>query len=371
MESSDDYFETLKWGALMSDNIVKIKPEVLEAFARELFFKGGMNEEDSAFQAKSLVDTNLWGVDSHGVIRIPAYFTRVVKKAINPRPAIRVIKGSLGLEVMDGDDGSGFIVGREAMKRAIVLAEKYNIGAVGVVRSNHFGAAALYSRMAVEKGMVGIAMTNVKPLITAPGARIAVVGNNPFSIAIPTYGDFPFVMDMSLSKVAGGKLALAIKKKEKIPMDWATDAEGKPTDDPEKAFKGFLLPMGDHKGLGLAYAVDMLSGVITGAAFSHEIKSMYTDPDDPSLTGHMMIAINISAIIGREEMKSRMGKYYQILKNTPMWDRNKELYLPGELEYLKSIERKREGIPVPKTTFEELLELAREFEIKSPLEIIE
>ena len=355
----------------MGANSVNMKSEVLGAFIIELFMKGGMSQEDAAFQAKGLVDSNLWGVDSHGAIRIPAYFKRVLNKAINPTPDIKVKKGSLGFEVIDGDDGAGFIVGREAMKLAIEKAKKYNIGAVGAIRSNHFGAAALYARMAAEEGMVGIAMTNVMPLIVAPGASIPVVGNNPFAIAIPTYGDFPFVLDMSLSKVAGGKLTLAIKKKEKIPMDWATDSEGKPTDDPEKAFKGFLLPMGDFKGLGLAYAVDILSGVITGGAFSHEMKSMYKNPEDPSLTGHLMIALNLSAIISKEDMKERMDQYYKKLKSTPMWDKNTEMYLPGELEYLKSIERRKSGIPIPGTTFEELQELAKEFNIKSPLEIME
>ena len=118
--------------------------------------------------------------------------------------------------------------------------------------------------------MIGIAMTNVKPLIVAPGASVPVTGNNPIAFGIPTYGEFPFVLDMSLSVVAGGKLTLAIKKKEKIPMDWATDKNGRPTDDPQAAFDGYLLPMGGHKGLGLSYVVDILSGLITGA-FSRRI----------------------------------------------------------------------------------------------------
>lgn len=353
----------------MAENTVLIRHEELESFIKELFMKANMSEEDAIFQARALVDTNLWGVDSHGVIRVPAYFKRMLNGAINTKPNIKVRKGSLGLEVLDGDDGAGFIVGREAMKRAIELADEYNVGVVGAIRSNHFGATALYARMAAEKGMVGIAMTNVMPLIVAPGASRPVVGNNPFAISIPTFGEFPFVLDMSLSKVAGGKLTLAIKKKEKIPMDWATDSEGRPTDDPEKAFKGFLMPMGDFKGLGLAYAVDILSGVITGGVFSHQMKSMYANPEDPSLTGHLMMAIKISSIIGEEEMKDKMAQYLQRLKETPMWN-GSEMYLPGELEYLKSVERKKNGVPVPIKTYEELQELAKEMNVSSPLNVI-
>lgn len=353
----------------MAENTVQMRAEVLESFIKELFMKTKMSEDDSAFHAKALVYTNLWGVDSHGVIRVPAYFRRMQNGAINIKPDIKVRRGSLGLEVLDGDNGAGFIVGRQAMSRAIELADEHNVGVVGAIRSNHFGATAIYARMAVEKGMVGIAMTNVMPLIVAPGASKPVVGNNPFAIAIPTFGDFPFVLDMALSKVAGGKLTLAIKKKERIPMDWATDSNGRPTDDPEEAFKGFLLPMGGFKGLGLAYAVDILSGVITGGVFSHQMKSMYANPEDPSLTCHLMMAIKISSIIDEEEMKDKMAQYHSRLKETPMWD-GSEMYLPGEPEYLSYIEKKKIGIPVPIKTYEELQELSKEMKISSPLNII-
>ena len=253
------------------------------------------------------------------------------------------------------------------MERAIKNAKKTGIAACGVINSNHFGAGALYARMAAEKGMIGIAMTNVKPLIVAPGASQPVTGNNPIAFAIPTYGDFPFVLDMSLSVVAGGKLTLAIKKKEKIPMDWATDKEGRPTDDPQKAFDGYLLPMGGHKGLGLSYVVDILSGVITGGVFSKEMKSMYANPEEPSLTGHFFIAIDISRIITEEAMKERMAIFKDNLKSTPMWQEGAEMLLPGEIEYRKEKERKEQGIPVPITTYEELMELAKEYDVKSPL----
>lgn len=351
----------------LADNTVFIQAETLQVFINELLMAGGSNSEDAAFQAEALVNTNLWGVDSHGVMRVPTYLRRMQCRAINPQPDIKVRKGSLGLEVLDGDDGAGFIVGREAMKRAIQLAKEHNVGVVGAIRSNHFGAAAVYARMAAEQGMIGIAMTNVMPLIVAPGASRPVVGNNPFAVAIPTYGEFPFVLDISLSKVAGGKLTLAIKKNEKIPTDWATDSEGRPTDDPEKAFKGFLMPMGEHKGLGLAYMVDILAGVITGGVFSHQMKSMYAHAEDPSLTGHLMMAINIPAIIGEEEMKERMDAYYQRLKSTPMWDENKEMMFPGEIEYRTSLDRKKNGIPIPLKTYQELVELKTELNIKSPL----
>ncbi len=344
----------------MSDHEMKVMAEDLEPFVEELFRRSGLSADDAAFSARCLVQTNLWGIDSHGVLRLPAYVHRLRKRAINPKPQTRLLRGAQGLEVLDGDDGPGFMVGRDAMLRAIELAETHNVGVVGAIRSNHFGAAALYARLAVERGMVGIAMTNVIPNVVAPGGSKPVTGNNPLAIAIPTYGDFPFVLDMSLSAVAGGKLLLASKKGEKIPLDWATDKEGRPTDDPDKAFAGFLLPMGGFKGLGLSYAVDILCGLITGGVYGDQMKSMYLHPDDPSLTGHLMIAINISAIIHAEEMKARMGAFQGRIKASPMLDPNAEMFLPGEIEHRTAESRKKKGIPLPTKLHDELLALSAE-----------
>ncbi len=351
----------------MSANDTLVDPETLRRFVTELFAKAGLAEEDAAFHARALVQTNLWGVDSHGVLRLPIYVQRLRSGALNPRPEVRKLSGAGVLEVLHGDDGPGFIVGREAMQRAIELAEKFNAGVVGAIRSNHFGATALYARMAVERGMIGIAMTNVRPNMVAPGGSKPITGNNPIAVAIPTGGEFPFVLDISLSNVAGGKLLLASKKGEKIPLDWATDPAGRPTDDPDEGFAGFLLPVGGHKGLGLSYVVDTLCGVITGGAFQHELKSMYKQPDDPSLTGHFMIALNPLAVMSREELESRMTSFYQTIKSSPMWDESKEMLLPGELEYRTAQERAANGIPLPPELYAELKELGSELEVSSHL----
>jgi LDH2 family malate/lactate/ureidoglycolate dehydrogenase len=354
----------------MADNEVRVRPQRLEIFVTELFEKAGLSPKDAAYHAQALVETNLWGVDSHGVLRVPIYIKRLRSGAINPRPQIKTIKGSFGLEVMHGDDGAGFVVGREAMARAIDLAREFNVGVVGAIRSNHFGATAIYARMAADQGMIGLAMTNVVPIVAAPGGSKPVVGNNPMAIAIPTFDVFPFVLDISLSAVAGGKLLLASKKGEKIPLDWATDTDGRPTDDPDKAFAGFLLPMGGHKGLGLAYAVDILCGVITGGVFLDGMKGMYKYPNDPSLTGHLMIAINPLAIMSQEEMKSRMADYYQTVKASPMWDETKEMMLPGEIEHRTWLERKEKGIPLPAELYDELVALGDETGVSKGLQAL-
>lgn len=335
----------------------------------DLFAEAGLTEDDAAFHAGALVQTNLWGVDSHGVLRVPIYIERLRSGVMNARPAIRPTEGDAGLEVLDGDNGPGFLVARAAMQRAIERAGDYNIAAVAATNSSHFGAAALYARMAADDGMIGIAMTNVIPNMVAPGGSKPITGNNPIAVAVPTYGDFPFVLDMSLSVVAGGKLLLASKKGETIPTTWATDADGRPTDDPDEAFAGFLLPVGGHKGLGLSYVVDILCGVITGGAFQHQLRSMYANPDAPSLTGHMMIVLNPGAIISRQAMQERMANFYETIKASPMWDdESEEMLLPGELEYRTEQERRERGIPLSPALYDELSVLGDELGISTALQ---
>ena len=352
----------------MSENNYIVPATELQDYMTRLFERSGMSREDAAHCAYAMVQTNLWGIDSHGVLRAPIYLERLISGAVNAAPTIETVRGGLALEVLDGDDGLGYVVGKAAMERAIELAEQFNIGAVGVIRSNHFGAAALYAQMATQRGMIGIVMTNVKPNIVAPGGSKLIAGNNPIAIGIPTFAEFPFMLDISLSSVAGGKLLLASKKGEKIPLDWATDINGRPTDDPDEAFAGFLLPVGGHKGLGLSYVVDILSGLITGGVFQDGIKSMYKQKEDPSLTCHFMIVINPLILMSREVMQERMAEYYKTIKASPMWDDTREMMLPGEIEYRTAQMRQENGIPIPTALYEDLAALGNELNVPFSLE---
>ena len=354
----------------MDKKEIYVNHKDLLLFITALFEKAGHPPADAAFFAQSLVDINLWGIDSHGVLRVPIYIKRLRSGACNPKPNIKTIKSAITLEVLDGDDGPGQIIGQAAMKRAIELAKTYNIGMVGAIRSNHFGAAGTYARMAAEEGMLGIAMTNVVQNVVAPGGSKPIIGNNPFAIAVPSYSDFPFVLDISLSAVSGGKLLLASKKGEKIPFDWGTDSDGRPTDDPDKAFKGFLLPAGGYKGLGIAYAVEIMTGLLNGGVFLDAMKGMYKYPDDPSLTSHMMMAINISAIMDQDEVQKRMTGFMQKIHASPMWDEKQEMLVPGEIEYRTMQQRKQNGIPIPINLYDELLALAKEMDVQSTLPVL-
>lgn len=348
----------------MENEGIKLQASVIIQYITEIFEKAGMAQSDATFCAEALVQTDLWGIGSHGILRVPIYTQRLLSGAVNATPDVRVTTGKRALAMVDGDNGMGFIVGREAMDHAINLAGEFGVAAVGALNSNHFGATALYVRRAAEQNMIGIGMSNVVQNMVVPGGSRPVVGNNPIAVAVPTFGEFPFVLDISLSAVAGGKLLLASKNNEKIPLDWATDKDGRPTDDPDKGFAGFLLPMGGHKGFGLALVVDILCGVLTGGAFMDQMKGMYKYPDDPSLTGHFMIAIDPLAIMEKAEFKERISRFTKVVKSSPMWVENREMFIPGEIEYRTAQRRTKEGIPLHSNLYEELVNLGQELNVK-------
>jgi len=346
---------------------MNVTAESLSGFVTAVFQAAGCSEAGARDMAECLVQTNLWGIDSHGVLRTPEYLKRFQSGAMNSQPDIRTLKSGSGLEVLDADNGAGYIAGRAAMARAIELAKAGNIAAVGIINSNHCGAASLYARMALEHGMIGIAMSNVAPNMVAPGGSKPITGNNPIAVAVPTFGEFPFVFDISLSAVSGGKILVAAKNGEEIPFGWATDREGRPTTDPNIGFKGFLLPMGGHKGFGLSLLVDILCGVITGGSFQHQLKSMYVYPDDPSNTAHLMLVINPLFLMSKEQLKERMAEFFQTVKQSPMWDADSEMLLPGEIEYRKENERRSKGIPIPEPLYKELVQLGKDMNLDSAL----
>lgn len=351
----------------MSTNTIKVSAESLGDFITGLLQGTGCSEAGARDIAGCLVQTNLWGIDSHGVLRIPEYLKRFQSGAMNNQPKIRILKTGGALEVMDADNAAGYVAAKAAMSRAIELAKTSNIAAVGIINSNHCGAASLYARMAMEHGMIGIAMSNVAPNMVAPGGSKPITGNNPIAAAVPSFGEFPFVFDISLSAVSGGKILVAAKNGEQIPLGWATDREGRPTTDPNVGFKGFLLPMGGHKGFGLSLLVDILCGVITGGSFQRHLKSMYVYPQDPSHTAHLMLVINPLCLISKQELKARMAEFFETVKQSPMWDADSEMLLPGEIEYRKEKERRASGVPIPAPLYDELIQLGKDMKLDASL----
>ena len=351
----------------MAENMKTYRSGVLKTFVCELFEKAGMPAEDASWYADTFVIANLRGIDSHGVLRVPNYVDRMKCGAINVNPVLKTEQLAKAITLVDADAAAGCVGAKLAMECAIENARACGVGIGGVKNSNHFGAAAAYAQMAIDQGMIGIVMTDVPTLITAPGAKKKLVGNNPIAIGIPTYTEHPFLLDMSLSVVAEGKLRFAAAKGDKIPFGWAADADGNPTDDPEAALKGYLLPIAGFKGLGLAYVVDILSGLLTGGIFLDKIKSMYRNPTEPGLTGHMMIAIDLSAFLTKEEMKEHMTYYHEYLEAAPLVEGAMPLCFPGEIEDRTAKRRAEAGIMVPDSVIEKLLALKEEYGVQAEL----
>jgi len=342
------------------ENKKVVRSDSVTEFLTRLFSTSGLSNADAAYTAQCMVQTNLWGVDSHGVLRAPIYASRIKKGVINPAPQFTTVSGgpSKALEVMDGDAGMGYIVAREGMSRAINKAKQFGTGTVLVKNSNHLGAAALFARMASEQGLIGIAATSVIPNIGMKGNKEPSTGNNPIAMAAPLYNEFPFCLDISMSNVAGGKLLLAAKNNEKIPTDWAVTQEGLETDDPVEGFKGFLLPVGMHKGFGMSLFIDILAGVASGGAFSHQLRSMYKHPDDPSLTCHLFYVIDPGCIMPQAEFEARMREWAGMIQSTPMVNPGQKQIIPGELEFLSEKRRLQEGFPLSLDLLDELQQLA-------------
>ena len=350
----------------MSNDTVFVKDKDLLAFSSKLFSALGMSKDDAHYAGQCIVQSNLWGTDSHGVIRLPIYIERLENGSVKSKPDIRVIKEFGGMARMHGGDGLGYIVGRDAMKKAISLARIHGIGSVIVSNSNHFGAAGLYAREAAKEGMIAIVMSNTIPNMVAPGGQGSLIGNHPIAFAVPLPGASPFVLDCCLSQVAQGKLLVAKEKGQKIPSSWAVDKDGNPTDDPALGLGGSLLPMGGHKGYGMAIVVEFLTGILSGGAFLGGLKSMYKNATEPSGMSHHMLVLNPLAILDDGEWSERVHTLRDKIKTAPVREPGSSLVFPGEPEEACEAQRQAEGIPIPKSLFDSLNALGARFSATLP-----
>ncbi|WP_422445137.1 Ldh family oxidoreductase [Thermoanaerobacterium sp. DL9XJH110] len=333
----------------------------IQDFCTSIFLKAGLSQHNSRIIAESLLCAELRGVKSHGIVRIPTYLQRLETGAINVQARMRVEKRQKAAALLNADNGFGQVAGYNAMRLAISLAENYGVGLVGVRQSNHFGIASYYSMLALEKDMIGIVLTNSSPAIAPYGTSKPLLGTNPLSVAIPAENEKPIVLDMSTSVVARGKIRFAQLKKEKIPLGWALDSEGNDTEDPEKALKGSLLPIGGVKGSGLSLVIDILCGVLTDSCLTGQVKNV-TDMSGPSKTGHMFCALNISSFIDVNLFKSNIDLIIKKIKSLPAVN-NTQVFLPGEIEYNLTSKAKEVGIQVESTVIESLNSIARRYGI--------
>lgn len=337
----------------------------LREFCKAVFLKTGLTEPDAFTAADNLTMANLRGVDSHGVVRLPKYVKRLQAGGAKATPDIKIERKGLSTARLDGDNGFGLLVAKRAMEEAMDIAAAAGIGAVTVFNSDHFGAAAYYAMMALERDMIGIALSNVTPVMSVWGGRGAFMGNNPIAVAVPCGKAWPVVYDVALSKVAGGKVRLAAEKGESIPSDWITTSAGLPTQDPAQLEQGgALLPLG-IKGYGLAVVVEVLAGVLAGSRILDEIPFWVRHLTGPVALGHFMMALNIASFIEVDGFKHRMDYMVERIHNAPRAQGVDRIYLPGEIEHLTEIHRREHGIPIPDAVYQSLKTMGDELGLET------
>ncbi|MEP7456616.1 Ldh family oxidoreductase [Phyllobacterium sp. SB3] len=320
--------------------------EVLRPFAEALFCKEGLSGADAAIVVEGMIKANLRGIDSHGLSRVPMYLNRLKKGVVNPRPNIRITRVMPAVSLIDGDDGMGFLIGRKAIDEACLLAETVGIGLVGARRSTHYGMAAQYVLQAIEAGYIAIALTNSSPAIPAWGSRTTFLGAAPLAAGVPGGNHSPYVLDMAMTVIARGKIRLAAQRGDPIPEGLALDSEGRPTTDAKKAFEGVCLPFGGVKGSALSMLMDLLAGVLTGANYGGEVKSLYFDHSAPQDVGHLFIAIKPDLFVPPEAFGERMDTFIERAKGLPKAMGFDEILIPGEPEERTETDRRRTGLPM-------------------------
>ncbi|MDQ0356459.1 LDH2 family malate/lactate/ureidoglycolate dehydrogenase [Rhodoplanes tepidamans] len=318
-----------------------------------------MADDDAALCADTLVQADLWGHQSHGVLRLPWYAARLKSGACDPRGRPEIVVDAGGIAVIDGHDAMGQVVTAFGAREAIARARRHGIAAVAMRNSNHFGTAMYFTLMGPPQGCVAFLATNASPAMAPWGGRRKTVGTNPWSWAAPAGDRAPLVLDIANTGVARGKIYLARQEGRSIPEGWALTADGAPTTDPTEAIAGIILPMAQHKGYGIALVMDVLAGVLTGSAFGADVHGPY-EPGQRSGAGHLMIAIDIAAIQPLDAFTARMGELIMSLRRVPTAQGFDEILYPGELEARRDAENRRCGLALPADTRADLARLAAE-----------
>lgn len=306
----------------------------------------GLARDDAAEVATILVLADLFGLRTHGTSRIESYGARLRIGGIKARPEIRAEQVGPALHRLDGDNGVGPLVGYRALQLGMKAAREQGIACVLVRGSNHFGPVSPYSYLAAEQGFASIIGSNATTTIAPWGGTDARLGNSPVGFGVPNPGGRPFMLDMAISVAARAKIRNALKRGESIPGDWATDAQGRPTTDPKAALDGFLLPIGGHKGYGLALVVDLLAGLLSGAAYLTHVKSWEDEPDQPQDLGHFFILIDTRMLGSGDWLAQRMGDHAAILQGSAAADPAAPVVVPGEIELARLERQMRDGIDI-------------------------
>jgi L-2-hydroxycarboxylate dehydrogenase (NAD+) len=327
--------------------------EQLRSYVCRFLTRLDVPEADAAITADVLVAADLRGVNSHGVIRLHTYYgDRIRRRLIDPLSPVTSIRETPVSAALDGGNGLGPVVAHRAMVRCIMKARQSGMAVVSVRNSNHYGIAGYYAMMALPNDMIGVSLTNSQPLVVPTYGQQAALGTNPIAVAVPTASERPFVLDMATSIVPIGRVTLYRETGKEIPMGWAVDKDGRMTQDPNAVLQsGALLPIGGpdttggYKGYGLGLLVDILSGVLSGAAFSTDVG--HPGNPGPADVGHFFAALRIDCFRSPDEFKADMDQLIRRLRDAPKAPGHDRIYIHGEKEFEYADRCVAEGIPVP------------------------
>jgi LDH2 family malate/lactate/ureidoglycolate dehydrogenase len=338
---------------LIVENETRVDARELRRHVTRIFEHCGMDSGDAGLLAETLIESDLRGVHSHGVMRVPEYVKKLLHDGVDPRGRPRVVRDHGACLVVDGGNSMGQVGAAFAMAQVIERADQHGIAAAAIRGSNHCGAMAYFAMMALPRDMIGIATTNALPTMAPWGGAERLLGINPLAAAIPASEEAPIVFDAAFSGSAHGKIRVYAQKGLPIPEGWALDQEGNPTTDPLAAIDGLLLPIGGFKGAGLAMIFGILSSMLSGAAYGTELGDMDRGPT-PGADGHFVAAIKVAAFEDVARFKGRVDKAIREIHGARRAPGTDRLFVPGEPEALRREHCLREGIPLNATTLDDL-----------------
>lgn len=346
-----------------SEKFELVEIDRLRLFAENLLQKIGVPEPDARLLTDTLIQAELWGHSSHGLLRLSWYVARLKSGAMKTVSNPEFVIDTGALAVIDGHDGIGQVLTKFALDEAIQRAKKFGIAAIGVRNSNHFGTAMYFTRLAAMQGCVAILSTNASPSMAPWGGAKKILGNNPWSIAAP-YGERVVALDMANTVVARGKIYAAAERGESIPDNWAISRDGKKTTDAAEAIDGVILPMGEHKGYAITFMMDVLAGALTGSEVATGVHGPY-EPNSKSGCGHMLLVIDVEAMGSLDGFNQRVEKLVEEVHGVPLAEGFDMVYYPGEIEDLNKQAALAEGkIRVYESTDKTIRQLAEEFALE-------
>ena len=332
-----------------------MKQSILKKKIIKIFKNHNLISSHALICANALINAELVNAPSHGLSRLKMYCDRIKKKVINPKPKIKIKKISQSISHIDANNSIGFVAANIGVKQAIKNAKKTGIGLVGIKNSGHYGLSGYYAEQAVKKNLIVFCFTNAPPAIAPYGARKSLFGTNPICFGTPTSSKVPFILDTSVSVINRGKIRVAAKLGNKIPKGVALDKFGKPTTNAKKALEGVQLPIGGFRGSGLAWMVDILSGVFTGGNHAGKVKDPFDDFSGPQNIGHLFIAMKPNLFVG--SYNQRIKKNIKTIKRLPKIKGVKEILYPGQNKSKRYKKNLKKEINIPRNILEDLKKL--------------